>query len=377
MTGPSRETQTARALHTHDAQTGAVIDPIHASTTFERDGDNQLIGEMDYRRPAGPNERKAAQIIAMLEGAADARVFASGMAAIAAVIDTVPLGAHVVAQTQMYYGAKALMQRAAEKKRITLDLVEPGNLDALSAACRAGTDLVWAESPANPDWSIVDLQATAKIAHKAGARLGVDSTCAPPCTTQCLTLGADIVMHSATKYLNGHSDVLAGVLATRANDERWAEIGAFHDKTGATPGAFETWLLIRGMRTLFVRFERQSSTALHIAKALEGHPALSSVLYPGLADHPGHRVAAKQMANGFGGMLSLRLAGGYEAARHLAAKTKIFIQATSLGGVESLIEHRQPVEGPASTVPGDLVRLSCGLESADDLLADLRQALEH
>jgi cystathionine gamma-synthase len=373
---PSRETQTARALHTVDQQTGAVIAPIHPSTTYERDGDNQLIGEMDYRRPAGPNERKAAKIIAMLEGAADARVFASGMAAIAAVIDTVPTGGHVVAQTQMYYGAKALMQRAAEKNRITLDLVKPGDLAALNAACRPGTDLVWAESPANPDWSIVDLAATARIAHTAGARLGVDSTCAPPCTTQCLSLGADIVMHSATKYLNGHSDVLAGTLATKTMDQRWADIGTYHDKTGATPGAFETWLLIRGMRTLFVRFERQSATALHLAQALQGSPALSGVLYPGLALHPGHAIAARQMSNGFGGMLSLRLAGGFDAARRMAANTQLFIQATSLGGVESLIEHRQPVEGPDTTVPGDLVRLSCGLESADDLLADLRQALE-
>ena len=376
MTASSRETRTVQAMHAIDALTGAVIPPIHPATTFARDADNALIGETDYRRPVGPNESQAAEVFAMLDGGAGARIFASGIAAIAAVLETVPTGGHVIAQSEMYYGARLLFQRALAKKRITLNFVPPGDLDALTAAARPGTDLIWVETPANPSWAIVDIAACADIAHAAGAALAVDSTCAPPCTTRPLNLGADIVMHSATKYLNGHSDVLAGVLVNRADDTRWAEIAEIHSKTGAVPGAFETWLLLRGLRTLFVRYERQSATALELAGALAGHPGVAAVHYPGLPDHPGHAIAARQMTGGFGGMLSLRLTGGYEAARKLVASTEIFIQATSLGGVESLIEHRKPIEGAQSPVPDDLVRISVGLETPADLIADLRAALE-
>lgn len=372
---PTRTTLTVQAMHAIDQMTGAVIPPIHPATTYARGADNQLIGEQDYRRPEGPTEKHAAKVLAMLEGAPEARLFASGMAAIAAVIESVPTGGHVIAQTEMYYGAKLLLQRAAAKQRIRLDLVAPGDLDALAAAARPDTDLVWIESPANPSWAVVDIARAAEIAHAVGATLGVDSTCAPPCTTQALALGADIVMHSATKYLNGHSDVLAGVLATREVNDRWAEIGEIHSKTGAVPGAFETWLLMRGLRTLWVRFERQSASALMIAQALQGEAGTDAVLYPGLADHPGHDIAARQMSNGFGGMLSLRLSGGHAAAARLAASTRLFTQATSLGGVECLIEHRKPIEGPDSPTPDDLVRLSVGLEDPQDLLADLRAAL--
>ncbi|RKR02902.1 trans-sulfuration enzyme family protein [Maricaulis maris] len=374
---PTRTTLTVQALHAIDEITGAVIPPIHPATTYARDADNQLIGEQDYRRPSGPTEKQAARVLAMLEGAPEAKLFSSGMAAITAVIESVPTGGHVIAQTEMYYGAKLLMQRAAGKKRISLNLVAPGDLHALTAAARPDTDLIWIESPANPSWAVVDIAKTADIAHAVGATLAVDSTCAPPCTTQALALGADIVMHSATKYLNGHSDVLAGVLATREVNERWTEIGEIHSKTGAVPGAFETWLLIRGLRTLWVRFERQSTSALAIAEALQGADGLEAVLYPGLADHPGHAIAARQMTNGFGGMLSLHIAGGYEAAARFAASTRIFTQATSLGGVESLVEHRKPIEGPDSPVADNLVRLSVGLEDAADLLVDIRQALRH
>jgi cystathionine gamma-synthase len=375
MTTYTRETRTVQAMHAIDSLTGAVIPPAHTSTTYARDADNALIGAQDYRRPQGPTERQAAQVLAMLDGGADARLFSSGMAAIAAVLESVPTGGHVVAQTEMYYGAKSLFQRALAKKRITLNLVAPGDLDALTAAARPDTDLIWIETPANPSWAIVDIAKAADIAHAVGATLAVDSTCAPPCTTRPLELGADIVMHSATKYLNGHSDVLAGVLVTRAANERWEEIGRIHNETGAVPGGFETWLLLRGLRTLFVRFERQSETALTLARALKKDKRMSQVHYPGLRDHPGHAVAKHQMTGGFGGMLSIRLAGGYEAARRFAASTRVFIQATSLGGVESLVEHRKPIEGADSPVPDDLVRLSVGLETPDDLLADIDAAL--
>lgn len=376
MAKPSKETLAVQALHKIDSETGAVIPPVHLSSTYARDEQNALIGHTDYRRPDGPTERQVASVIAALEGAKETRLFASGMAAIAAVLETVPTGAHVVAQTEMYYGAKALLNRLAAKQRITITFVEPGNPDALKTAIKPGeTDLVWIETPANPGWKIVDIAASADIAHQAGATLAIDSTCAPPCTTRPLELGADIVMHSATKYLNGHSDVLAGVLSTRKKNARWDEINDVHNKSGAIPGGFESWLLMRGLRTLFIRFERQSANAMAVAEALSNHPSVDSVLYPGLPGHPGQAIAAQQMTGGFGGMLSLCLTGGHDAARKLAATTKVFIQATSLGGVESLIEHRKPIEGPQSSTPDDLVRLSCGIEPAEDLVADLEEAL--
>lgn len=375
MSNFSPATLAAQLAHALDDATGAVIPPVHPSTTFARGAENELLGAMDYRRPAGPNELQAARVLAMLDGGADARLFASGMAAIAAVFESVAPGAHVIAQTEMYYGARLLLQRLQKQGRIQLTLVPPGNLDALTAAARPDTALIWIETPANPSWTIVDIAKAADIAHAVGACLAVDSTCAPPCTSRPLALGADIVMHSATKYLNGHSDVLAGVLVTRETDARWDEVGEIHSKTGAVPGAFETWLLLRGLRTLFVRFERQSATALSLAEALQGHPALSAVHYPGLVTHPGHAVAARQMTGGFGGMLSVELKDGYEAARRLASGTRVFIQATSLGGVESLIEHRKPIEGADSPVAPGLVRLSVGLETFQDLLDDLSESL--
>ena len=377
MAKRSPQTDTVQAMHSIDAETGAVIPPVHPATTFARNAENALIGPTDYRRPDGPTEMQVAAVLASLEGAKEARTFSSGMAAIAAVLETVPTGAHVVAQAQMYYGAKALMQRTADKGRIRLSLVPPGDTDALrSAVIKGETDLVWIETPANPEWAIVDIAASAEIAHHAGAILGIDSTCAPPCTTRPLDFGADIVMHSATKYLNGHSDVLAGVLATRNTEDRWADIYTIQSRTGAVPGAFESWLLMRGLRTLFIRFERQSANAMAVAEAMSKHPAVSRVLYPGLPSHPGHAIAKRQMTGGFGGMLSLRLKGGFDAARKLAAGTQVFIQATSLGGVESLIEHRKPIEGAESPTPDDLVRISCGIEPGDELIADLTRALD-
>lgn len=370
------ETLAAQALHRIDAETGAVIPPVHTATTYARGADNALIGAHDYLRPEGPTQAHAAAVLTALEGGADARLFASGLAAAMAVFATLSTGAHVAAQTKMYYGAKKLLQHLEAKGALTLTLFDPDDPDALARAVRPGeTELVWIETPANPLWSLVDIARAADIAHGAGAVLAVDGTCAPPCTTRALDLGADLVMHSATKYLNGHSDVLAGAVITRAQDERWQALCDHHSLTGAVPGAFEAWLLIRGLRTLFVRFERQSANAMKVAQALQGHAAVSQVLYPGLPDHPGHAIAARQMTGGFGGLLSIRLKGGAQAAARLCASTQVFIQATSIGGVESLIEHRKPIEGPMSPTPDDLVRLSCGIEAADDLIGDLLEAL--
>ncbi|MCR9128244.1 MAG: PLP-dependent aspartate aminotransferase family protein [Alphaproteobacteria bacterium] len=370
-------TLAAQALHRTDPHTGAVIAPLHASTTFLRDENNQLVGAMDYRRPEGPTEQHAADILTALEGGVDARLFSSGLAAAVAVFDTVKPGATILAQTQMYYGAKKLLQRLDSDKRIHLALFDPSIDGDLAAKAREHEpELIWIETPANPGWAVVDVAGAAQIARETGAVLAVDGTCAPPCTTRALDLGADLVMHSATKYLNGHSDVLAGAVVTKAQNERWARLCDGHALTGAVPGSLESWLLIRGMRTLFVRFERQSANALALAQALQGHPKLEAVLYPGLPDHPGHAIAARQMTGGFGGLLSVVVKGGAPDAAKLAASTEVFLQATSIGGVESLIEHRKPIEGPASPTPDGLVRLSCGIEAEADLIDDVMQALE-
>ena len=372
------ETLAAQALHQTDRETGAVIPPVHPATTFMRDQKNALVGEMDYRRPQGPTEVQAAKVLAALENAADARLFSSGLAAISAVLDTLEVGAHVVAQTEMYYGAKKLLHHLASKGLISLSFFEPHDINGLKKAVQGGrTELVSIETPANPSWAIVDIARAAEIAHEAGAMLGVDSTCAPPCTTRALDLGADLVMHSATKYLNGHSDVLMGAVATKEHNERWERLCTGHSLSGAIPSAFDSWLMMRGLRTLFVRYERQSRNAMQLAQTLSQHKAVSHVLYPGLESHPGHAVAARQMTGGFGGLLSIRLKGGADAARKLCASTRVFLQATSIGGVESLIEHRKPIEGPSSPTPDDLVRLSCGIEAAEDLIDDLVVVLDH
>lgn len=370
-------TLAAQALHRTDKETGAVIPPLHASTTFMRDAQNQLVGAMDYRRPQGPNELHAAEILTALEGGAAARLFGSGLAAAAAVFDTVAPGAAILAQTQMYYGAKKLLQHLGAQARIRLVLFDPSIPGDLAAkAGEARPELIWVETPANPGWAIVDVAEAASVARDVGAVLAVDATCAPPCTTRAFEHGADLVMHSCTKYLNGHSDVLAGAVVTKTHDERWSRLTAAHSLTGAVPGSLETWLLIRGMRTLFVRFERQSANAMALAQTLEGHPKVTAVRYPGLHSHNGHAVAARQMKGGFGGLLSIEVEGGRQAAAKLAASTHVFLQATSIGGVESLIEHRKPIEGPQSPTPDALVRLSCGIEAEADLIADMMQALD-
>jgi cystathionine gamma-synthase len=234
---------------------------------------------------------------------------------------------------------------------------------------------VWIETPVNPTWDVIDIAAAAEAAHGAGAILAVDATAATPVLTRPLTLGADLAFHSATKYLNGHSDLTAGVLVTRAIDARWQEITSVRHLMGGVLGAFEAWLLLRGLRTLYLRVERASASALEIARHFEGHPKLAAVLYPGLESHPGHAVAKRQMTGGFGGMLSLLVDGDAAAARAVAARTRLFVPATSLGGVESLIEHRATIEGPHSVVPKNLLRLSIGIEDPADLIADLEQAL--
>ncbi|NNL55934.1 MAG: aminotransferase class V-fold PLP-dependent enzyme, partial [Woeseia sp.] len=327
-------------------------------------------------RDENPVYLPAEQMLAELENAAEAMLFSSGMAAAMAVVQSLRPGDRIVAPQVMYWGLRNWLKTYCETWGLELALFDartPGALrDVLSAA---KTRLVWIETPCNPTWDIIDIAESAELAHAAGALLAVDATVATPVLTRPLDLGADIVMHSATKYLNGHGDVVAGALATAQKDEQWQRIRDVRAHGGAILGSFEAWLLQRGMRTLFLRVERACRSAQTIAEALMDHPAIADVLYPGLAKHPGHAIARRQMSGGFGGMLSIRVRGGEAAALKVIKRCEVFIRATSLGGVESLIEHRYSIEGPTSPIPQDLLRLSVGLEDVDDLIADLREAL--
>ncbi len=372
----SPETLAAQAGHYLDPHTGAVTPPIHGATTFARNPDYSLVGSGSYSRPDNPTYLPAEALLAKLEGGEAAMLFASGMAAGTALFHTLRPGDHVVAPEQMYWSLRAWLVGFCAQWGLRLDRFDAADPAALGRAVRPGeTKLVWIETPANPTWEVTDIAAAAATAHAAGARLAVDSTSATPVLTRPIEHGADYVMHSATKYLNGHSDVVAGALVAARTDAHWQQLQAVRSGHGAVLGPFEAWLLLRGMRTLFVRVERASRNALFVAERLREHPGVAQVLYPGLPEHPGHQVAARQMHGGFGGMLSLRLRGGRTAALETAARVRVFLRATSLGGVESLLEHRASIEGSDSPVPDDLVRLSIGIEAADDLVADLEQAI--
>ncbi len=304
-------------------------------------------------------------------------MFNSGLAAVAAVFELVRPGQRIVAPQIMYHGAQDWLRRLSETRGIDVTFFDQTDPDGLAGALAAApTALVWIETPVNPTWDVIDIEHSAQLAHDAGATLAVDCTVSPPCTTNALELGADLVFHSATKYLGGHSDLTAGGLVCAATDARWEEITLVRKLMGGILSPFDAWLLIRGLRTLFVRYERASNTAMAIARHLERHPKVERVLYPGLESHPGHQVAKKQMKFGFGGMLSFLIRGDADEAKRVASSMRIFIPATSLGGVESLIEHRKSVEGPHSLVQPNLLRLSVGIEDERDLIGDLEQALD-
>ncbi|MBK3400307.1 MULTISPECIES: aminotransferase class V-fold PLP-dependent enzyme [Methylobacterium] len=372
----SKKSLAAQALGHVDPITKAVVPPIHVATTYIRDPDNQYSSGYVYGRPDNATVREAEAVIAMLEEAeAGALLFSSGMAAATAVFGALDPGDHIVAPTVMYWALRRWLTEEATRWGLKVDFVATDDLDALKAAVRPGqTKLVWLETPSNPLWTVTDIAGAAEIAHAAGARLAVDSTASSPVVTRPLSLGADVVMHAATKVLNGHSDVIAGALAGARADEFWARIQRIRSGNGAILGPFEAYLLMRGMRTLHVRIATQMANAAELAQRLSAHPAVAQVLYPGLATHPGHAVAARQMT-GFGTMLSIRVAGGEAAAIATAARVALWKRATSLGGVESLIEHRASIEGPTTPCPPDLLRLSVGIEDVDDLFADLDQAL--
>ncbi len=372
----SRRSLAAQAMGHVDPATRAVVMPIHVATTYIRDEDNAYSSGFVYGRPDNATIREAEGVLAMLEDAPQALLFGSGMAAATAVFQALDPGDHIVASRVMYWALRNWLMTEAVRWGLSVDLVDADDLDALKAAVKPGrTKLVWIETPANPLWTIVDIAGAAAIAHGAGARLAVDSTCASPFHTRPLTHGADIVMHAATKVLNGHSDVVAGVLATAREDAFWQRIGGIRRQQGAILGPFEAYLLMRGLRTFHIRAERQAASAMDLALRFSAHPKLARVLYPGLPQHPGHDIAQRQMENGFGYMLSVQVTAGERAAVRAAARVKLWKRATSLGGVESLIEHRASIEGAGSPCPPDLLRLSVGLEDVDDLFGDLDRAL--
>lgn len=369
-------TLAAQGLGWIEPTTRAVSPPIHVSSTFERDSDNQYRSGRNYARADNPAFDQPEALLAALEHGADAMLFSSGMSAAAACFLALRPGDHVVAPKVMYWSLRSWLLTYARDWGLDVEVSDTADLDALRNVLRPGkTRLVWLETPGNPLWNITDIAAASAIAHAAGARVAVDSTVATPVLAQPLSLGADIVMHSATKYLNGHSDIVMGALVTRAQDDYWNGLGNIRLQHGSIPGSFESWLLLRGMRTLFPRVRAACANAQAIATHFNGHPRIEAVLYPGLKDFPGHEIAKRQMQGGFGGMLSLRVKGGEVAAIATAAKVRVWKRATSLGGTESLIEHRASVEGAGSPCPPDLLRLSAGIEDAGDLIADLEQAL--
>jgi cystathionine gamma-synthase len=369
-------TLAAQALGLVEPVTKAVVPPVHLATTFVRDEDNQFRAGYAYGRPDNATTRQTEAVLAALEEADAAALFGSGMAAATAIVLALPAPSHIVASQVMYWAFRHWLAHEAPRFGHQVDVVDSSDLAAVAAAVRPGaTKLVYIETPGNPLWTISDIAAVAQVAHRAGALLAVDSTVATPVFTRPLRLGADLVMHSASKYLNGHSDVIAGVVAAAEPGEAWERIKTVRTQLGAVLGPFEAWLLLRGLRTLHARVTTQAATAMLIANRLAGHPRIASVLYPGLATHPGHAIAARQMSGGFGAMLSIRVRDGERAAIAVAAKVQLWKRATSLGGVESLIEHRASVEGAGSPCPPDLLRLSVGLEDPDDLTDDLEQAL--
>ena len=366
----------AQALGWVDERTRAITPPLHVSSTYLRDADNQYRSGRVYARADNPAFDQPEAVLNALEGGHQALLFGSGMAAATAVFQALQPGDHVLAPQVMYWSLRNWLMTFATQWGLQVELIDMTSPAAVQAALRPGrTRLVWVETPANPLWTVTDIEATAQLAHAAGALLAVDSTVATPLLTQPLALGADLVMHAATKYLNGHSDLIAGALVTRQDNEHWQRVRKVRAQLGGTLGSFEAWLLLRGMRTLHLRVRAACASAQRLAEHFNGHPLVAEVLYPGLPQCQGYAVSQRQMKGGFGGMLSIRAGGGEAAAIAVAAHTELWKRATSLGGTESLIEHRASVEGAGTPAPADLLRLSVGIEDAGDLIADLEQAL--
>ena len=369
-------TALAQALGKIDQESQGVVLPIHVATTYIRGKDNSYPTGNVYSRADNPTYKPVEELLCQLEQGHQALLFGSGMAAATAVFQGLRPGDHVLAPKVMYWALRNWLLNFATDWGLVIEFIDMTQLSEVSKALQPGkTKLVWLETPGNPMWTISDIAEISALAKGAGAFVAVDSTCATPLLTQPLTIGADIVMHSATKYLNGHSDVIAGALITKHDNDYWQRIRAVRAQGGAVPSPHDATQLLRGMRTMHLRVRESCTNAMFLAQQLEQHPQIIEVLYPGLPSFSGHDVASKQMHGGYGGMLSIRVQGGEQAAVHLAANTKLWKRATSLGGVESLIEHRASVEGAGTPCPPDLLRLSAGIEDKDELLADILQAL--
>jgi cystathionine gamma-synthase len=368
------ETIAVHAGHRPDPATGAVTPPIHLTTTFARDAEGQLPHGFIYARSDNPTRQTLERSLAALEGGEVALAFASGMAATAAVFQSMLPGEHVIAPRDAYYGTARLLREVLAGWGLDSSLVDMADPHAVAEAVTHRTRLIWIETPSNPSLAITDIARVSAIARAAGARCVCDNTWATPLLQRPLALGCDAVMHSTTKYLGGHSDLTAGALVLPADDEWTARLRTLQQLGGAVPSAFDCWLLMRGIRSLAWRMRGHCENAARVAGFLAGHPAVTAVHYPGLAADPGHAVAARQMSD-FGGMVSVEVAGGAPVALEVVRRVELFTPATSLGGTESLIEHRASVEGPESRTPPGLLRLSIGLEHAEDLVHDLDQAL--
>jgi cystathionine gamma-synthase len=369
------DTRCVHAAHEPDPATGAMAQPLHLATTFERDADGGYARGYRYSREGTPNRSALEACLADLEGGIAAFAFTSGLAASLSVFEQLQSGEHVVASRAGYYGTQKQLREIVGRRGVAIELVDASDAAALARAVGRKTRLVWVETPANPLLGITDLSRAAEIAHAHGALLVCDSTFATPACQQPVACGVDLVVHSGTKYLGGHSDVLSGIVVVGSDRGLAERLHEWQKLAGSGLAPFDCWLLRRSINTLGIRMRRQCASALELARELSRHAAIEQTFYPGLAEHPGHAIAARQMSGGFGAMISICVRGGRERAMAIATRTRLFGRATSLGGVESLIEHRASIEGPGSTTPENLLRLSIGIEDAGDLLRDLTQAL--
>jgi cystathionine gamma-synthase len=372
-----KETQAIHATNLVDETAGAIATPIFLSTTFSRDADGSYPKGHMYSRNSNPNRDALEKGLAILEGGAKAFAFGSGLAAVSAVFQCLKSGDHVLMPSVGYYASVKLAEEIMGPWGLQMSQVNMEDLDAIRAAIQQNTKLIWVETPANPLLGISDIQAISSLAHTQGIKVAVDNTMATPILQNPIQLGADIVMHATTKYIGGHSDILGGAIIVRDDDEWSARLKRVQILMGATQNPLDCYLLARGLKTLPLRMREHSASALVLAQRLEKHSAIEQVHYPGLPSHSQHELAKRQMPHGFSGMISIQIKGDEANARRVASELKLFQQATSLGGVESLVEHRRSIEGPDSKTPGNLLRLSIGLEHIDDLWEDLNSSLRH
>ena len=376
MTKPAGpNTLCVHSAHEPEAATGALMQPIYLSTTFERNADGSYPRGYRYSREGTPNRTELEACVAALERGTGAAAFASGLAANMAVLELLDAGDRLVAPRDAYYGTRKQFADYASRRGVTVVAADFSAADAVRAAVGERARLVWVETPSNPLLNVSDLRRITDIARKAGALVVCDNTFATPVCQRPFDFGVDLVIHSGTKYLGGHSDVLSGVVVVREDTGLLERMHEWQRTAGAALAPFDCWLLRRSITTLALRVRSQCQGAQQVAEFLAAHPAVEQVFYPGLPRHPGHAIAAAQMPGGFGAVLSFCVAGGEQAAMRVAGRTRLFTRATSLGSVESLVEHRASIEGPRTTTPGNLLRLSVGIEEADDLIADLAQAL--